>query len=103
MICQELEILANQIGYKELHYAKFKLYNNDKDMSIILKKGQKYMKIKYNKGADLYDITTYKIKGLAEIKEQKENKGIFAEDLKNIIQEFFKFEYVFDKLGLVKK
>ena len=97
---EELQILAKQINYKELHFAKFKLSYSDKEINITLNKGKKYMSIHYNKGADLYDVRCFQVKGLADLKLKEESIGIYAEQLKGMIQEFFRFEYVFHKLGV---
>ena len=97
---KELKILANQIGYKELHFAKFKLSYSDKELNMTLTKGKKYLSIHYNEGSDLYDVRLFKVRGFADLKLVEELHGVYADQLKAIIQDHFKFEYVFHRLGV---
>jgi len=85
--------IADQINAKELHFAKFKLMNDDKTNTIYVNKGVKTIQIKYDEGSDTYILTKLK-KG--EVVDVLENT--YFEDLQNIISEFFKFEYVMERL-----
>jgi hypothetical protein len=68
--------------------------------SVTVQKGYRAIKIFYNEGIDLYDVTTFTMKknvqGLTDvIKETTE--GLYWEDLKTFIERFFRrFQYVMD-------
>lgn len=84
--------LLKQVNAKELKFAKFKVYYDDKKTSVIISKGKKLLEIKYNSGSDLYDLQIYK----NCTTEPQIKQGYYAEMLQPFIQDFFKFEYVMD-------
>jgi len=92
---QEIKTMAYQINAKELKFAKFMLLADNDKTEITIKKGVKFLRIKYNYGSDLYDIQKGKIKDFDIIEEDVE-KGYYNDQLKEIIQSYFKFEYVMD-------
>jgi len=94
---QELQTIAIQIDWRELNMAKFKLSFSDVDNQIQIRKGNKCLQIQYDSGNDLYNLTEY-ILGKFTIESEKRFNGIYADSLKEFIQDFFKFEYVMDKL-----
>lgn len=85
--------ILEQVNAKELVFAKFKVLTMDKENGILIMKGKKKIIIKYTP-LDLYDITYYKIKGIAQLETIKEDRNIYADQLKQSIEDFFKFEYV---------
>lgn len=102
----EIKTICEQIDYKELAFAGFKFVYDDKDLSLVVHKGQKQIKISLNSW-DLYDVEKIKITPLNQVLEGKPHytsdklTGIYGDQLKEIIQEFFpRFEYVFRKLGV---
>ena len=97
---EELQTLAIQIGYKELHLAGFRLGYHDKNMTMTISKGNKFFEIKYNEGTDLYDIRKVVIKGIATIVSDKTETGFYWDMLKDEIERFFNFEYVMDGLSI---
>jgi len=86
--------MADQIGAKELQFAKFKLML-DGENGMIVKKGQKFMVINYNYELDLYDVRLGKYNKQFEIKEEK-MEGVYNDMLRELLQNHFKFEYVMD-------
>jgi hypothetical protein len=91
---------AEQVGWRELAFAKFKLGFSDEQNMISVKKGRKALNIYYNEGTDLYDIEKVTWKDISDfnlkedfIKTEKIT-SIYNDQLKEIICEFFKFEYV---------
>ena len=92
---------ARQINAKELKFAGFKLFCDDNKNMISMMKGKKIMRITYNYGTDLYDVTRIKIKGLATMEEEQLN-GIYGDQLREMITSFFpNFEYVMDSIKIV--
>lgn len=83
---------AQQINAKELVFAKFKLMCDDSKNAIMIKKGKKMLEIKYNEATDLYVVNKIKIKGLDFTSDLMAN--VYCDQLKPIIEDFFKFEYV---------
>jgi hypothetical protein len=90
---QEIQTMAEQINAKELKFAKFILLANEDKNEITIKKGNKFLRIRYNKGSDLYDIQKGKIKNW-DIIEGEVESGYFYDALKSVISDYFKFEYV---------
>ena len=87
------KIILEQVAAKELVFAKFKVLTMDKENAILIIKGKKQLIIKYTP-MDLYDLTFYKIKGIAQCETVKEETNVYADQLQGFIQDFFKFEYV---------
>ena len=85
--------IAQQINAKELHFAKFRLVSDDKNNAILIDKGVKTLKIKYDEGSDTYILTKYKSGVEVDVLE-----NTYWEDLKGIICNFFKFEYVMESI-----
>ena len=85
--------IVQQINAKELHFAKFRLVSDDKNNAVLISKGVKTLNIKYNEGSDTYILTKYKSGVEVDVLE-----NIYWEDLKGIICNFFKFEYVMEGL-----
>jgi len=86
------QTIAKQINYKELAFAKFKFSKLDLN-EIIVYKGNKYLSISYNYGSDLYDLKFTQTRKFEIVKEE-EIKGVFCDQLQEIIQDKFKFEYL---------
>ncbi len=97
---QELLTLAKQINAKELKFAKFKLMADGNKNEVTLMKGQKFLRIRYNAGSDLYDLQRGKIIKF-KIKEEEIQKGFYSDMLRKEIEEYFKFEYVMDSIKIV--
>ena len=91
---EELKIIADQVGWRELHLANFKLLFDDKERLLILKKDQKRMAIKLMSN-DLYKVVEQKFKKDWTF-TQEVHDNVYCDMLKNFIEDFFKFEYVMD-------
>ena len=88
-----IKTIANQINWKELKFAGFKfVYDND-NLSLKIFKGVKHFIIKLDEGRDLYDIRKIRLRNL-DIIEDNEIKGVYCDQLCDMIEEFFKFEYI---------
>lgn len=99
----ELQELAHQIGARELRFAKFQLSFSDDETYISIKKGFKRIEIKYD--YDDYIVTTQKFNrkyGYGNGTDYKEDirKNVYCDELRSIIEAFFKFEYVMDGLKI---
>lgn len=93
----QLEI-AKQINAKELKFANFKLMT-EKENSVIVRKGQKAIKITYNSSSDEYDLE-YMTWGKDYNVKRREVHGIYFDQLQGIIEQFFNFQYVMARFGL---
>jgi hypothetical protein len=89
--------ILNQINARELLFAKFKVMLYD-DKSIIVKKGTKYLIIKYQGGNDLYTLEHRKYNSRT-LKQTvlTEQTHIYFDQLQKEIETFFKFEYVMNQ------
>lgn len=88
-----LKEIAKQINYKELAFAKFKfIYDNDK-LNLGVIKGSKHFIITLDSSSDTYTIRKVRIRKF-EIVEDKTIDGIYCDQLCDMIEEFFKFEYL---------
>jgi hypothetical protein len=85
------QTILEQISWRELKFAKFSISLNT-DKGIEIRKGKKAMVIQYN-SMDLYDIRKLQISPNYDVKETK-LENVYDTMLKEIIQDFFKFEYV---------
>ena len=84
--------IAKQISFKELAFAGFKfIYDNEK-LNLGVIKGAKHFIITLN-SMDTYDIRRVRIRKF-EIVEDTTEKGFYNDQLKGMIEEYFKFEYV---------
>ena len=92
---QELQALAQQINAKELKFTKFMLLADNDKTEVTIRKGSKYLRIRYNFGSDLYDIQKGKIKKF-DLIEEDWDKGYYNDQLREVIQRYFNFEYVMD-------
>ena len=89
---ERLKEIAKQINFKELAFAKFKfIYDNEK-LNIGVIKGNKHFIITLN-SMDTYDIRRVRIRKF-EIVEDKTIERVYCDQLCEMIQEFFKFEYI---------
>ena len=95
---QVIKTIASQINYKELLLNGFKFVYSDNDLSLKLMKNKKQLVIKLDRGRDLYDIIY-----INQVKQKegffmpeiiKESKGIFCDQVSNIIEEWFNFKYI---------
>lgn len=87
--------IAKQIGARELKFAKFMLITMDAN-TIRVHKGKKNLDIKYDEGSDTYTVSKHKInRDLTCTTEVIKDRC--WEDLRGMIEEFFKFEYVMDR------
>lgn len=91
---QYIKDIATQINYKELLMSGFKFVYSNKDLSLTLRKGKKYLVISLDRGKDLYNIRKVRYKGIAEIVEDIKTDGLFCDQIANIIEEWFKFNYI---------
>ena len=91
---QYIKDIATQINYKELLMCGFKFAYSDKDLSLTLRKGKKYLVISLDRGRDLYNIRKVRYKGIAEIIEDIKIEGLFCDQIADIIEEWFKFNYI---------
>ena len=89
--------IAAQIQARELVFAGFSVYN-DGTNGVTVQKGWKAVKIIYNEGSDLYDVSTFTM-GRDYHVNKETTEGLFWEDLKSFIEGFFpNFRYVMDGL-----
>jgi len=88
-----IKTIAEQINWKELKFAGFKFVYDDKKLSLGVYKGSKHFIIKLDEGRDLYNIRTVRYRKF-KVVEDKEIKGIFCDQLQDLIEEFFKFKYI---------
>lgn len=91
---QYIKDIATQINYKELALASFKFAYSDEDLSLTIRKGKKYLVISLDRGRDLYNIRKLRYKGIAEIVEDIKTDGLYCDQIANIIEEWFKFNYI---------
>ena len=91
---QYIKDIATQINYKELLMSGFKFVYSNKDLSLTLRKGKKYLVISLDRGKDLYNIRKVRYKGIAEIIEDIKIEGLFCDQIADIIEEWFKFNYI---------
>ena len=100
MINETILEMAKQIGAKELKFAKFNLLADNEKNEITVVKGQKFVRITYNAGSDLYDVQTGKIKKF-EVFEDEVKQGYYGDQLQGVIQDYFpNFEYVMDSFRM---
>ena len=96
-----INVMAQQINARELKFAKFKLLADNDKNQITVVKGQKWLKITYNEGSDLYDVQKGRCRKY-EIYEDEVETGYYADQLRDIIQSYFpNFEYVMDSIKIV--
>ena len=89
----QMMCLCHQIDSRYLRLCDIEIVKVD-SVTINLSRRGKVITIKYNYGHDLYDLTLYRFNKYFEAKSKKELFGIYADQLKEIISDFFKFEYV---------
>lgn len=82
--------IFNQCNWKALKLCGFKLGTED-DNKVLLLKGRKTMQITYAEGNDDYTIKTFawNLKGKTETNEVK---GIYNDQLQELIMNFWSFE-----------
>ena len=98
MISKTQQNIFEQINGKELNFARFKVMTEDKN-KVHIKKGNKHMIIKYNESNDLYDLEQLTINTKTfSVTKNNQLDSVYFDDLKNIIQTFFNFEYVMERL-----
>lgn len=99
----EIKTIAEQVDWRELKVAKFKLGYDDNELSLSIRKGNKLIKIAYVPSSDLYTVTKIKkINSQYDPKDWEVLKGIYDNQLKEIIEGFFpRFEYVIQGLKIV--
>jgi len=91
---QEIKAIVTQINYKELVVRGFKFAYSNKDLSLTIRKGKKYFVISIDLGRDLYNIRKVRYKGIAEIVEDIKIDGLFCDQIADIMEEWFKFNYI---------
>lgn len=89
---ERIKEIARQINYKELAFAKFKFFYDNEKLSLGVRKGAKQFIITL-KPSDLYNIRRFKIRKF-EIVEDKTEEGIYCDQLCDLIEQFFKFQYI---------
>jgi len=97
---QTILTMAKQINAKELKFARFTLLANDQKNEITVKRGVKYLRIRYNPGMDLYEVQKGKLRKFELIEDDWQNR-IYDDQLKGIIQDYFNFRYVMDSIRIV--
>jgi len=97
---QEILTLGEQINAKELKFAKFKLLADQEKNEVTIIKGSKFLRIRYNKNTDLYDLQKGRIKKF-DIIQQDFEKGFYSDMLQKQIEEYFNFEYVMESIKIV--
>ena len=100
MINETILTMAKQINAKELKFAKFTLMADNDKNEITIKKGVKFLRIRYNSCSDLYDVEQGKIRKFEIIKGELKT-GLYSDMLRSEIEEYFKFEYVMDGIKIV--
>jgi hypothetical protein len=97
---QEIKTIAEQIDYRELVLAGFKFVYDDNETSLKLVKGKKQLVIKYNHSTDLYVLNKITIKKNFDF-DSVLMGNMYHDQLKEQIEDFFKFEYVMQGLKIV--
>lgn len=87
-----IKTICEQINAKELNMAKFIIMYN-KEYEVIVKKGKKAISIIYNYNTDYYDLELSKYDKNLNAKF-KYIDGVSFDQLKEIISDFFNFEYI---------
>ena len=98
------ETIAQQINARELAFNKFKIAFSDEENYVSIRKGRKRIEIKYDGAGDLYVVTKQKFKrffGDPNDIQEEVLDSVFFDQLKPIIETFFKFDYVLEKLRVV--
>jgi len=89
--------IARQINFKELAFAKFKfIYDNEK-LNLGVIKGAKHFIISLDIASDTYEIRRVRIRK-CQIVEDTTEKGFYCDQLCEMIEKYFKFEYVMRRL-----
>ena len=92
-ICSQIKTMAIQINYRELAFARFKfVYDNDK-LRLSVLKGCKTLVIELDEGRDLYNIRKLRHRNFKMVEDKKIN-GVYCDQLADIIEDFFNFEYI---------
>lgn len=88
-----LKEIARQINFKELAFAGFKfIYDNEK-LNLGVIKGAKHFIIRLDLSSDTYEIRRVRIRKF-EIVEDTTETGFYCDQLCEMIEEFFNFEYI---------
>ena len=88
-----IKTIAEQINFRELKWAGFKFVYDDKELSLGVYKGAKHFIIKLNLANDLYDIRKVRTRNYS-IVEDKEIGGVFCDQLSDMIEKWFNFQYI---------
>ena len=100
MVSEIQQNIFEQINGKELRFARFKVMTEHEN-KVHVRKGGKHLIIKYNESSDLYDLEQLKINTKTfNVTKNKQLDGVFFDQLQGIIEEFFGFEYVIERLGM---
>ena len=92
-INEQVKTIATQINCRELKFARFRMSGSNKNMSLTISKGCKSLVISLDLARDLYDIRKVRTRNL-EIVQDEKLKGVFCDQVADIIEDFFKFEYI---------
>ena len=93
MINKTIKTICEQINSNELRFFGFVLIVNNEENSLTLKKGFKYLTIKYIEGKDLYNIRQFETIKFRLIEINKLD-GVYCDQLSDIIEDYFKFCYL---------
>jgi len=93
-----IKTIAEQIDWRELHLANFNMgYDNQND-SLTIKKGKKFMTIRYNSGMDTYIVESGNWNTNFEITSETDT-NVYFDQLKPLIETHFTgFEYIMEGL-----
>ena len=84
---QTIETVMEQINWRILHLRGFQFIQMSGD-TLRVHKGKKNLDIRYDSGADLYDLSKHTIQPDLSVKTEQ-IKGVFWDQLQDIMAEFF--------------
>ena len=87
---QIIETIMDQINWRALHWRGFLFIRMSGD-TLRINKGRKNLDIRYDAGADLYDLSKHTIQPNLSVKTEQ-IKGVFWDQLQEILAEFFGLE-----------
>ena len=90
---EQIKTIAKQINWKELKFAGFKFIYDDGKLNLGIYKGVKHFIVQLDEGRDLYNIRKIRLRNNS-IVEDIEIKGVFCDQLSDMIEEYFKFNYL---------
>ena len=88
-----INAIMQQISWRELDFCGFIFVKIDNN-TLRVNKGSKNMDISYNEGLDLYSIKKHTLNKKDYSTKTEELNHIYFDQLKELIEGFFNFEYV---------